>query len=254
MKKLNKKIEDLINPKLSISDMFYDQSKNAEFNTDNFTAPKTWITIHFKTYPRLPKIKFKKVISNSARDILNRRSVRSFKKGKKSLGILNKIIYTSAGLTHYPDNLDDSRRSYPSAGARYPLEIYIISLALEGLDRHVYHYNVKENCLEDLLVNVTNEWILKCTGDEKWILDSNFLVIITGVPDRSRIKYGERGFRFMLIEAGHLAQNIIISSGFEDLVACSLGGFIENEIISLLDIANVKEYPLYMIIVGKEKK
>lgn len=98
------------------------------------------------------------------------------------------------------------------------------------------------------------DWILETTGGEKWICNANFLIIITGVPDRSRIKYTERGFRYMLIEAGHLAQNICLLSDSLGLGSCPIGGFIESKIISLLDIYNIKEYPLYVLAIGKEKE
>lgn len=95
--------------------------------------------------------------------------------------------------------------------------------------------------------------ILKIVGGEKWICDASFLIIITGIPDRSRIKYGERGYRYMLIEVGHLAQNICLLSDSFGLGTCPVGGFIETEIQSLLDIDKVKEYPLYMLAIGKKK-
>lgn len=164
------------------------------------------------------------------------------------------MLLTTAGINQKRKNIDYSRRSYPSAGARYPLEIYIIPLRVEGLEGGVYHYNVKENSLEELYMQNMDGWILEATGGENWICDANFLVIITGVPDRSRIKYGERGFRYMLIETGHLAQNICLLSDSFGLETCPIGGFIESKIISLLDIDNIKEYPLYMLAIGKEKK
>lgn len=96
--------------------------------------------------------------------------------------------------------------------------------------------------------------VLDFTGGENWLLNANFIVIITGVPDRLRVKYGERGFRYMLIEAGHLAQNLCMFATTEGLGCCTLGGFIESKVISLLDIGNVNEYPLYMVGVGEVKK
>ena len=124
--------------------------------------------------------------------------------------------------------MDDSRRSYPSAGARYPLEVYLIPLGVKSLKQGLYHYNVKENALEALLIEDMWEWVLACTGNEKWILDANFLIIITGIPDRSRIKYGDREFRYMLIEAGHLSQNICLLATELGLRSCPIGGFIES--------------------------
>lgn len=254
MKKIKREIAELINKKTGISDMFYEQSKNISFENSIGAIPQDWITIHFKTYPRMPKISLDKTRSKKIKSLLNRRSIRSFARKDSSLKLLSELIYTTAGLIILPKDIDSSRRSYPSAGARYPLELYIVSLNVKGLNEGLYHYNVKENLLEELLIQNMTDWILDTTGNERWILDASFLIIITGIPDRSRAKYGERGFRYMLIEVGHLSQNICLLLDSLGLGACPIGGFIESNVISLLDIDNIREYPLCILAIGKKNE
>jgi SagB-type dehydrogenase family enzyme len=76
------------------------------------------------------------------------------------------------------------------------------------------------------------------------------ILFITGVLDRTRIKYGERGYRYVLIETGHLGQNIALLATELGLGSCALGGFIDSEVNVLLDINLQKEFVLYLIAVG----
>ncbi len=253
MKKLKKEILELINGAPLLSDLFYDISKNTNLSTHDTSYPKEWVKIHFKTYPRLKRILLRNIPSKKIKSLLTRRSTRSFERKEVPFKLLSQLLLTTAGINQQVEDINYSRRSYPSAGARYSLEVYIVSLRIEGLKTGLYHYNVKDNSLEELLVQNMEDWIIKTSGGEKWMCDANFLVIITGVPDRSRIKYGERGYGYMLIEVGHLAQNICLLSDSFGLGTCPVGGFIETDVQSLLDIDNVKEYPLYMLAIGKKK-
>jgi len=157
----------------------------------------------------------------------------------------------SCGITYLNKTLDDSRRAYPSAGARYPLEVYPIILNCDGIKKGLYHYSVKENYLELLLEENLSKLLIKTTGGEKWIESTAVVFIITGVLDRTRIKYGERGYRYSLIEAGHLGQNICLLATEVGLGSCPIGGFIDYEVNKLLDISLQKEVALYLIAVGK---
>lgn len=161
------------------------------------------------------------------------------------------LLFLSSGITHLDKNLDYSKRSYPSGGTRYPLEVYLIILNCEGIEKGLYHYNVKENSLELLLDEDLNNWLVRNTDGEKWITNAAVVVIITGVLDRVRIKYGDRGYRLTLIEAGHLSQNMLLLATGLGLGSCPLAGFIDSEVNRLLDINLQKEVALYMIAIGK---
>lgn len=161
------------------------------------------------------------------------------------------MLFSSSGLISRGKSLDQSRRPYPSAGARYPLEVYPIVLNCIGLKKGLYHYNVKENFLELLLGEDLSKWLIKVTGGEGWIENAGVIFIITGVLDRTRIKYGNRGYRYALIEAGHLGQNLCLLATELGLGSCPLGGYIDEEVNKLLDINIQKESALYLITVGK---
>lgn len=249
-KKLLKSLEG----KSLISDKFHNVSFNKKiFKTDLENIPESWVKINFKTYPRLPKIYFKKTLGSKKISILvrKRKSARQFKSSPISFEELQYLLLFSSGIINSYDNVDDSRRPYPSAGARYPLEVYPIVLNCTGLEKGLYHYNVKENCLELLQqVNLEKELLIG-TGGEEWLKDVGVVFVITGVLNRTRIKYHERGYRFVLIEAGHLAQNICLLATELGLGCCPLGGFVDKYFNKLLDINLQKEFTIYLLAVGK---
>lgn len=244
--------------KILISDEFHKNTNNRLMSAAlPKTIPESWTKIHFKIYPRLPKIDLQKPLvkkqGSLAHIILKRRSRRVFLALDISKKELSYLLFFSAGLINLGDNIDSSKRPYPSAGGRYPLEIYPLILHCQDLEKGLYHYNVREHTLEMLLKKNLGKWLIKLTGDLNSIADASIVFIVTGVLDRTRIKYGDRGYRYILIEAGHIAQNILLLATELNLISSPIGGFIDSSIVELLDIKLVKEVPLYMIAIGKNE-
>jgi len=236
-----------------VSDVFHKNTNNIMLRVaDNPNSwPESWKKIHFKTYPRLSQVQCQ-VTDLDEFDLLlrNRRSIRRFTGVPISSREFSHLLYSCCGLIKTNSNYDDTRRPYPSAGGRYPLEVYPIIINVCDLKRGLYHYNVRDNVLELLVEEDLSSWVSANFGKQDWILQSAALFIITGVLDRNRIKYGDRGYRFSLIEAGHLGQNICLFAEKHKLGSCALGGYIDSEVDKLLDIQNTKEVTLYAIVVG----
>ena len=253
--KQTQKLLDKIEGKSSVSDKFHAITNNKSLDSSELKEiPKTWIRIHFKTYPRLNKVKLNKdrePISKLAYVLKKRRSVRKFLHYPMSKEELSYLLFNSCGLIQVGKTMDDSRRPYPSAGARYPLEVYPIILNCSGLKKGLYHYNVKEDSLELLIEDNFTEWVIENTGKQEWLKEAAVIFIITGILDRTRIKYNDRGYRYALIESGHLGQNICLLATELGLGSCALGGYMDSKVDKLLDINMQKEYSLYLIAVGK---
>jgi len=220
--------------------------------------PLSWRKIYFKTYPRLMQIMIGKHLKNNGvkkSDLIlflqKRRSQRMSKSKSLNLDTISKILHFSAGINNMTDkkNLDESKRMYPSAGARYPLEIYSVVLNSKNIPPGLYHYNIKWDTLELLLKKNLKVEMKKITG-QNWTAKSGIIIIITAVFARATIKYKESGWRYIFFEAGHLAQNIYLLSTLLNLKCCAIGGFLDEKIIELLDINPKTELPLYMICIG----
>ncbi|PJE81325.1 hypothetical protein COU58_03070 [Candidatus Pacearchaeota archaeon CG10_big_fil_rev_8_21_14_0_10_32_42] len=218
---------------------------------DDFGPPINWIKIFFKTYPRMRKVEFK--ISDCEREFCRlleqRKSIRDFEGSPISFDSLNRIIHYSVGIKDSKESLEHTRRYYPSAGARYPIETYIINNNVDRLKKGLYHYNVKQNQLEQLL---ERNLILESTEifGEANKGNPNF-IILTGVMSRTEVKYGINAYRFALLEAGHIGQNISLLAEKEKLGCCALGGFDNDKLSKILDISEEDEIPLYAFSLGK---
>lgn len=246
---LLKKIEG----EASLSDTFHKKTNNAAVAYANpQKIPQTWIKIHFKTYPRLERVALLSTpqLKGIAKIMHRRRSMRDFSGAPISKNMLSYILYSACGLIRLDKNIDNSRRPYPSAGARYSIEVYPVILRCAGMEKGLYHYNVGEHTLELLLKKDLSSLLEKIMGKQPLILTASAIFIITGVLDRNRIKYGDRGYRFALLEAGHLGQNLCLLSTELGLGSCPIGGYIDSAIDSLLDIGHTKEYTLYTVAVG----
>jgi SagB-type dehydrogenase family enzyme len=208
--------------------------------------------INYKHYVRFPhyflKRKFK--LNNESQILLKilkqRRSKRKFKDSSITIDQLNYILTTSLGINEFKNYY----RAYPSGGALYPVECYLlIHRKIGPLETGVYHYNFYLNCLELINKNVdikTPNLIFSNNAFE----NSQFYIIFTGIPNRTVWKYGVKTLAFMYIEAGHMAQNIYLASATQKIGCCSLGGFIDNNIIKTLKIRKDFEYPLYALALG----
>ena len=224
-------------------------------------TPRPWKKIYFKTYPRFLQIELSTEHSKKGgrqEDKLfsifkKRKSERKFSGKCLDLKIINQLLYYSSGIKDFnkaKKDFDKARRAYPSAGARYPLEIYSVVLRSKEIPLGIYHYNVKWNTLELLLKGDFKKEFRRKITNQAWVEKSGVIIIITAVFGRTLIKYKERGWRYILIEAGHLAQNIYLISTLLRLKCCAIGGFVDKKVIELLDLNPKNELPLYLIVIG----
>lgn len=190
--------------------------------------------------------------SDLGKAMVSRRSYRDFSKKPVSLNELSKLLYFSAGITYWGNSKDivTTRRTYPSAGAKYPLEIYPLILQESNLKRGLYHYNVIEHSLEILLNQLTPPDTKNIWMSQKWFRKSSIILIITAVLGRITQKYGEKGIGYSLIEAGHLGQNVYLIANQMGIGCSAIGEFREDGIIKLLDINPDEEIPVYYLALG----
>ena len=233
----------------------YTKSFHKTIPADSSLWPDEWKTIYYKTYPRLPRIKLnhqeKKFDLFEA--LKKRSSQREFSGGKISNEKLSLLLKYSCGITRR-DSSGDGRRPQPSGGARFPLETYCLIIRPDkNLKPGVFHYNVPEHCLEKLWEKEFSKEDIEQLARYKFVHDASLIIFLTAVFWRTQNKYGERGYRFILQESGHIGQNIYLVSETLGLKCCALGGFriSDEQIEKLLDIDGVTESLVYTLAVGK---
>jgi len=219
--------------------------------------PKEWTTVYFKSYPRLPLISLPEIKALDfplGKALILRRSEREFSGEPLELGELSQLLFYAAGITGKKEgDWNRSHRPYPSGGARFPLEIYLFCLkGREKLAEGIYHYNVKDHSLEQLIENAKlREEIYPEAVWQEMMLKVPLVLVISAVFERTTMKYKDRGGRYALFEAGHLGQNIYLISKALGLQCCAIGGFDDDKFHRLLDIDGEEEAIIYVFALGQ---
>jgi len=245
MKKVNKiniDLDKLLGAPQSAYEFF---NRNTEIKQENSlkTLPIHQYKTYYKAYDRFPIIKLskKKLPKVSFSSILENRSSQrqSSKSSSISIEDIGSLMYHCLGQKD-----EQGLRFYPSAGGRYPLEAYLIPNKVSYLQkRGVYHYNVRGHYLEERIPS--NTTALSNCFQQSFVARSDAIIIITGTFKRTSIKYGERGYRYVLMESGHVGQNIYLVGKSLKMAVCGICGFYDKNINEYLDIDGVSESSLY---------
>lgn len=189
---------------------------------------------------RLPKPREKG--STSIEETLNkRRSVRDYKRGPLSLEQVSQLLWAASGRNLY-------RRTAPSAGATYPLEIYLVVGEVEGMEPGIFHYSFSRHSLEMTKEQDVRNRLSRAAFGQEMIEEAPVNIIIAADYDRTMGHYGQRGTRYVHMEVGHVGQNVSLQAIALGLGTVMIGAFEDKEVKEVLGI---KEEPLYIIPVGK---
>lgn len=156
--------------------------------------------------------------------LLNRRSRREFSLAGISRKQLGRLLSLGVGLNHRTEKTMRFR-TYASAGARYPIEVYSVVLRSEDMPLGIYHYNILDNSLELIREgNFEKDLQVFYANQDGIIFDAPCYLLFSMVFERTMQKYGERGYRFMYLDAGHMSQNLYLAAEHLGLGAVGIGG------------------------------
>jgi SagB-type dehydrogenase family enzyme len=179
----------------------------------------------------------------------HRESTRTFAPDEAlSLEQASQLLWAAQGVTRA-----DGKRTAPSAGALYPLEITLVAGRVSGLDPGVYRYQPSEHDLVRHREGALIPDLARSALDQMWIADAPAVFVVSGVHERTTGKYGERGVRYVQIEAGHAAQNLVLQATALHLGATTVGAFADDDLSELLGLREEEE-PLYMLPVGRKQE
>jgi SagB-type dehydrogenase family enzyme len=174
--------------------------------------------------------------------ISKRRSVRSYAERSLTLEQVSRLLWSAQGIT-------DKRgfRAAPSAGALYPLELFVVAGGVRGLEPGVYRYHPEEHRLS-----------LRKKGDVRrelgafgqgWVAEAPAVIVFAGVYERTTGKYGERGVRYVHMEVGYAGENLFLQAEALGLGTVVVGAFHDNQVKKVLSL-DEKEEPLAIMPVG----
>ena len=152
--------------------------------------------------------------------IRERRSVRQFSKRSLSLADVSQLLWAAQGVT-----AGDGGRAAPSAGALYPLELYLVAGDVESLPAGLYHYRPKGHQLRHAADGDSRNLLSAAALDQSWVRRAPAVLVIAGVYERSAKKYGQRARRYTHIEVGHAAQNVYLQAVALELGTVIVGAF-----------------------------
>jgi SagB-type dehydrogenase family enzyme len=178
-----------------------------------------------------------------------RRSVRSFGDTPLKKAALSQLLWSSQGVTM--ESMGHEFRATPSAGALYPVETYLIIHNAEEIDPGTYHYGVQNHELEQLKLGDFRDEVARAALDQDMAFSANVVFIWTAVFARSKWKYSQRAYRYVYLDAGHIAQNLALAAVSHGLGTCQIAALYDEEVNSLLDVDGEEESVLYMTVVGR---
>lgn len=180
--------------------------------------------------------------------ISKRRSRRDFKDQSLSLEQISQILWSAQGIT----DKEREFRSAPSAGALYPIEIYLVTGrdGVENLEAGVYHFNAEGYNLKRLLRGDLRQELAEVALGQEAVSLAPVSLVITAIFERTTQKYGARGERYVNLEAGHVAQNVYLQVETLGLGTVSIGAFDDNRVKEILSLPKEAQ-PLYIMPIGR---
>jgi SagB-type dehydrogenase family enzyme len=209
--------------------------------------PKT-----YKTYPASPKVKLDKPEVKGGMPlwevIKKRQSIRNYRNTPLEKGFLSQLLWATQGISR--EAMDFEFRTAPSAGALYPVETYLILNNVEGIEQGVYHYDVKNHQLDLLKRGDFRMNVAQAALDQDMAYSANAVFVWTALFERSKWKYKQRAYRYVYLDAGHIADNLALAAVALGLGTCQIGALYDDEVNELVDIDGEDESILYMSTVG----
>lgn len=176
-----------------------------------------------------------------------RRTIRSFRESPLELGQLSQLLWASNGVV----DPATERRTIPSAGALYPVEVYVVvgKGGVEGLEDGVFHYLPFEHALLRIKEGDLRSKVAQASLWQMWMAQAPVIFVFCAEYARTTSKYRERGIRYVLMEIGHAAQNLFLQSFALGLGAGIVGAFYDEEVKTILDLQRNHD-PLLLMPVG----
>lgn len=210
----------------------------------------------YKTYPSRRQIPLPNQFQIQTLPFLEvlkkRKSVRSYSPKELHLADLSFLLWASTGIQRRQHNHEF--RTAPSAGALYPIETYLSVKNVEEIEKGLYHYNIQTHTLEELKIGFLGEDLAHGALEQRMCEEAQVVFIWTAIFNRSKWKYRQRAYRYVYLDAGHIAQNLALSAASIGLGSCQIGAIFDDEINSILGVDGIEESTIYLSTIGYPKQ
>jgi SagB-type dehydrogenase family enzyme len=216
------------------------------------------LPLRYRSYPGAPRTTLPgrdfALVAPLGAVLERRRSIREYARRPLPLETLGRLLHASFGVRGRRRGAEGSgyERPSPSAGGLYPLELYVAAQAVDGLEDGVHHYDARAHELELVRPGAVHEALVDLTMGQGLCRDANLVFVVTVILARTQYNYGQRGYRYALLDAGHLGQNLYLVATALGLGPAGIGGFFDGELNALLTLPAGEE-AVYLTCVGQPR-
>lgn len=232
-----------------IAHLFHSNTRRWPFNT--LEEGENWPYGEFGEFPLSETVSLptaRPIDTSLSAAIAARITCRSFANDALSLEQISSLLFYTYGVEGRVDlgALEHLERPVPSGGGLYPLELYLLVRRVDGLQPGAYHYFPLCHMLELIkLLEVPDAMLAQLFLNQPYLADAAAVLVIAANLGRTMHKYEDRGYRYVLLEAGHAMQNVNLVAAALGAGACNAGGFFDSYLANLLGIDLEREAPLY---------
>lgn len=241
-----------------IGERFQQETKYSQDTMGGHYLDWEHVPERYKSYPestprtKLPEPRFSKD-ANFWETVLKRRSVRKFDPDLAlPLEILSALLWATQGVT--AEAGDFHFRTVPSAGGLFPIETYLAVRSVEGLEQGIYHFRPYEFDLERIQSGDFAKAMARAALGQDMVAHAHATFVWTAILQRSKWKYRERAYRYIYLDAGHIAQNLYLAGTASGLGICGIGALYDDAVNSLIGVDGTDETVVYMATVGWPSK
>ena len=229
----------------------YQRERMGAGGLDRTTRPET-----FKSYPDAETVQLElpREIPEALlwTALATRRSERDYSDEPMTKAELSQLLWAAQGVTAQSGGY--LFRTAPSAGALYPVETYVVVNNVADVPPGVYHYDVRNHRLELIKAGDVRREVAHAALDQELCAFAAAVFLWTALFARSRWKYGERAYRYVYLDAGHIAQNVALAAVALGLGTCQIAALFDDECNVLVGADGTEESTLYMTSVGHVKR
>ena len=209
----------------------------------------------YKEYPGSRKTKLPDPVlsQNMSLDqtLRMRQSIRHFSSEPMTQEQLSYLLWASTGIQRVERGLEF--RPVPSAGALYPIETYLTVNNVEGMTQGIYHHSIRGHLLDELKLGDYSKETAHAALGQRMCATAAVVFIWAAVFNRSKWKYEQRAYRYIYLDAGHMAQNLALATVSLELGSCQIAALYDDEANSLVGVDGIEESVIYMTAVGQPR-
>jgi len=225
----------------------YDPRKMPRHRLDWQSKPKV-----YKEYPDAAKIKLPRFEPTQAmgldQALKQRKSVRDFRDKPISEGQLAYLLWASTGVQRVEGGYEF--RTAPSAGALYPIETYLVVNSIKGIEPGIYHYSIHAHQLEQLKLGRFGRQTAAAALGQTMCATACVVFVWSAVFERCKWKYGQRAYRYIYLDAGHIAENLALAATSLKRGCCEIGALYDDQTNAIIGVDGIDESVICMAVVG----